>query len=128
MVRGTVSLIEWEGELVPGKIPAGARRLERVGIVGLSGQVTRVRSGGPDEELKDGMLLEWEPMVGDGYQLIDARLNVEAAGKRKVRMTTALTLGRGEPVVIPVGEEGGRKLGVLLECQAIDGAGEEMRP
>ncbi len=102
--------------------------MERVGTVGLSGQVTRVRSGGPDEELKDGMLLEWEPAIGAGYRLIDALLNVEAEGKRRVRMVTALTLGRGEPVVIPVGEEGGKKLGLAVECEVVDGVGGEMRP
>jgi hypothetical protein len=128
MLQLTASLIEWEGEFVPGTIPAGARRLERVGIVGLAGQEATARLGEPGEKLKHGMSLEWEPMAGNGYRLIDALLRLQAAGERKVRMVTGLTLGRGEPMVLPVGEEGGKKLGVVLECQVVDNVGEELKP
>jgi hypothetical protein len=121
MVLGTV--IEWEGELEPGSTPAGARRLARMGILGRPGQRATTRHGWPMEELKRGGVLTLEPNVGANNRIVDVRVDFIVAGSHAMRLATGLTVANGQPVVVPLGEVGGKKQGVVLECRIIDARG-----
>ena len=97
----------------------------RLGAVGRSGQQVTVRHGWFDEKLKRGMEMELEPMIGSNNRIVEMRMYVKLAGKRSAEVSTGFSLVAGKPVVVPVGGEAGKKMGLLVECRVVDGAGRE---
>lgn len=77
-----------------------------------------------------GVELTVEANMGADDRVVDMRLELEVAGGRSMKMETGLTMMVGEPVVVPVGEEGGKKFGIVIEGRVIDGTGKvvEWRP
>lgn len=123
MIQGTCSLIEWAGDLEPGRIPAGAKRLARMGVLTRVGQKATMRHGRGAERLERGLLLELDPTLGPNNRIIDMRLALEMAGESAVRLSSGLTLTEGKSVMVPLGERNGKKIGVVTTARVLDGTG-----
>lgn len=101
LIRVSGSLIEWEGaELGSGKIPVGARRLNKMGMIARPGQRTVRLHGMLGEDghtLREGLRLEVEPNVGANDYISDMRVFLECRGAVGVSLGTGFTWGRGSP-------------------------------
>ena len=121
MVRVALSVFEWEGPLPePGQIPRGAKRLARLGALGLPGQSVRTVLGRREEEdvhaLTEGLLLEVASQAGAGRQEIDLKLAFEKKGNLTLSLLTGAVVLDGRPVIRALGSDGKRQLALLVEA------------
>lgn len=127
LLRVTASVIEWDGEFESGKIPAGARRLARVGSMVRPGRKGVMRHEWPGGEGNRGISFVFEPQIGADDSVIEMPVELEMTGARPVRLVTELLLTNGRPLLVPVRGTGGTMIGVVFEVRMIDAAGRDWR-